>query len=275
MKPAPFDYCRPSTLHEALALLAARPGSARALAGGQSLVPMLNLRLAAIDLLVDLGRIAQLREVVTEAKRVRYGALVPHADFEDGRVPDAADGLLRTVGGAIAYRAVRTRGTIGGSIALCDPAADWLPALLALDATVSVAAPEGTREIALQSFVIGAYQTVLGDSELILSVNVPKLAPQARWGRAKVTRKTGEYADAMAVCVLDRSRSHARLVSGAIGNLPLMLVATAEAALRGEPLARIRACAHEEIAARLPMLEAHAVGLHAVTAARAVAQALR
>lgn len=274
MKPAPFDYRRPSTVAEAVGLLAELPGLARPLAGGQSLVPMLNLRLAPIDRLVDLGGISALREVREEPGRIRYGAMTRHVDFEDGRVPDAANGLLRQAGGQIAYRAVRNRGTVGGAIALSDPAADWLPTMAALEATLTVAGPDGEREIALADFVLGPYMTALGESDLLVSVNVPKLPAGAVWGYAKVTRKTGEYADAMAIAVIDRPRKRARLAAGAAGGAPLILSRAAEAVLRGERGSALRAIAIEELAASGREHPAYELRLHAVTAVRALEDAL-
>ena len=133
MKPAPFDYARPSTLSDAIALLRSE-GSVKLLAGGQSLGPMLNLRLVQPDLLVDIAAVPELLRIETEGDGLLIGACVTHADIEDGRVPDPTGGALPAVAGAIAYRAVRNRGTIGGSLAHADPAADWPLALAALGA---------------------------------------------------------------------------------------------------------------------------------------------
>ena len=128
MKPAPFSYHRARSVEDAVSALANCSGTAQALAGGQSLVPMLNLRLVLVDLVVDLGAIAALKVATETPSSIRYGALLPHVAFEERRVPDASNGLMPLVAAHIAYRAVRTRGTIGGAIALADPAADWLTA---------------------------------------------------------------------------------------------------------------------------------------------------
>ncbi|MGH6814515.1 MAG: FAD binding domain-containing protein, partial [Hyphomicrobiaceae bacterium] len=133
MKPAAFDYARPATVEEAVAMLAATPG-AKVLAGGQTLGPMLNLRLVQPAVLIDIARIAELADVEEDAGSVTLGATVTHAAIEDRRVKDPTGGFLAEVARGIAYRAVRTRGTVGGSLAHADPAADWLSCLTALGA---------------------------------------------------------------------------------------------------------------------------------------------
>ena len=140
MKPVAFDYARPAGLGEAIGLLASQP-DAKVLAGGQTLGPMLNLRLAQPALLVDITRIAELAAVREHADAITLGATVTHAAIEDGRVADPTGGFLARVARGIAYRAVRTRGTIGGSLAHADPAADWLACLTALGAEVVLRGP--------------------------------------------------------------------------------------------------------------------------------------
>lgn len=124
MKPAAFDYVRPKSLAEAIAILSAAAGDAQILAGGQSLVAMMNLRVAAPDLLVDIARLDELRTVSETSDHVVLGACVTHAAIEDCLVPDPSRGFMPDVASNLAYRAVRTRGTLGGSLALSDPAAD-------------------------------------------------------------------------------------------------------------------------------------------------------
>jgi len=164
MKSASFDYVAPTTVAVALDALA---GSAdgRILAGGQSLMPMLALRLATPELVVDLGGIAALRRVELAGERQVIGAMVTHAAIEDG-IHDFADGgMLAAVAGGVAYRAVRNRGTLAGSIAHADPAADWPTALTALDAGVIVAGRSGEHEIAVGAFFRGAFATALQDQD--------------------------------------------------------------------------------------------------------------
>src|ERR671938_207639 len=115
------------------------------------------------------------------------------------------------VAARIAFRAVRNRGTIGGALALADPAADWRPTGVALVARMHVVGPDGPRAVAAEEFVLGPYFTALGDGELLVAVEVPKLSAGARWGHAKVTTKVGEYAESLAIAVLDRQRRFARV----------------------------------------------------------------
>ena len=147
MKPVAFDYERPVTLADAATLLGQSNGFAKILAGGQSLGAMLNLRLAQPDLLVDITSIPELTAVTDAGDHLEIGACVPHADIEDGRVADHFAGLLRQVAGRIAYRPVRNRGTIGGSIAHADPAAELPLVLTALGGSVTARSHRGERRI--------------------------------------------------------------------------------------------------------------------------------
>src|SRR5947208_3061055 len=146
MKPAAVDYARPRSLSEALELLARPNIEARVIAGGQSLVAMMNLRVASPGLLVDIARLPDLGSVTEEDSTVFYGACVTHAMIEDRVGPDPSQGLMPKVAETLAYRAVRNRGTIGGSLALADPAAEWPAVLAALDATAADLARAADRQ---------------------------------------------------------------------------------------------------------------------------------
>jgi carbon-monoxide dehydrogenase medium subunit len=221
MKPAAFDYVRPATVAEALAALATTTG-ARVLAGGQTLGPMLNLRLAQPPLLVDITRIPELAEVSVEADAVAIGATVTHAAIEDGRIPDPTGGFLARVARGIAYRAVRTRGTIGGSLAHADPSADWLACLTALRAEVVIAGPKGDRRVPLAEFVRGAMETAMAPGELLTAVRIPRYPREARFGFHKICRKTGEFADAIAAVVAMPQDAYLATVIGPAGGRPLL-----------------------------------------------------
>ena len=221
MKAPAFDYVRPKDLLEAVKQLAAMPGDAKPLAGGQSLGPMLNLRLARPKLLVDLSKIKELKAIVDEGDAWRVGAAVTHAELEDQPLPECAP--LAQVARGIAYRSVRNRGTIGGSLAHADPAGDWPLALAALGATIFLTGPQGTREIAAAQFMRSAFATALADNEIIELVRVPKLSSRARWGYYKFCRKTGEFPDAAAAVLLDPERRAARVYVGALDRAPQAL----------------------------------------------------
>src|SRR5947208_8940656 len=147
MKSAAVDYVRPRSLAEAAALLAKHRAEARVIAGGQSLVAMMNLRVAAPGLLIDISRLPELSTASDDADAVTVGACVTHAAIEDGRVTDLSRGLMPRVAASLAYRAIRNRGTIGGSLALSDPAAEWPAVLTALNAVVMLCGPGGRRPV--------------------------------------------------------------------------------------------------------------------------------
>ena len=239
MKPVDFAYERPRGIAEAVALLGAN-AMAKVMAGGQTLGPMLNLRFAQPDIVVDITRIAELVRVEETADVIVLGACVTHAAIEDGRVPDPARGMLAAVAQRIAYRAVRARGTIGGSLAHADPAADWLSCLTALGASVSVTGPRDRREVALAAFVRGVMETDLAPDEIIDGVRIPRLSASARWGYHKICRKTGEFAEAIGAAVFDRDR--ARVVAGATTGRPIVLEGVAADFAKATDLsARLRA----------------------------------
>jgi len=241
MKPAPFELTRPASLAEASATLARQGGAARLLAGGQSLGPMLNLRLVRPAMLVSIAHLAELGAVAETTDAVTIGAAVTHTAIADGRTPDIG-GILARIAQGIAYRAVRNLGTIGGSLCHADPAADWLCALTALGASVLTWSEAGGRSIPLAQFVTGAFRTALQPGEIVQAVRVPRPSPDARWGYYKACRKPGEFAHAMAAVLDDSGRKVRRAVIGAVGGPPVVLEgeriapAAAEEALRGAGL---------------------------------------
>jgi carbon-monoxide dehydrogenase medium subunit len=223
MKPVAFDYERPMTLTDAATLLSQPHGFAKVLAGGQSLGPMLNLRLAQPDLLVDITSIPELTAWTDESDHLEIGACVTHADIEDGRIPDHSRGLFRHVAGRIAYRAVRNRGTIGGSLAHADPAADWVSALALVGAQAMGWSKRGSRPIAVADLVVSSFTTVLQPDELIRSIRVPKLSAEARWGFYKFSQKAGEFAHVIGGVLHDPARGVFRAVIGAIETAPIVV----------------------------------------------------
>jgi aerobic carbon-monoxide dehydrogenase medium subunit len=275
MKPAPFDYHRATSIEDAIAHLQAGDAIARPLAGGQSLVPMLNLRLAPADRLVDLTRIDGLKQTVARSDGIRYGALTTHAAFEDGRVPDASNGLMPFIGSQIAYRAVRTRGTIGGAVALADPAADWLTTIIALEAEVALVGPNGRRSVAGTDFALGPYMTAIDDAELIEAIIVPRRPSSERWGHYKVARKTGEYAESMAIALIDKALGKARLVVGATDGAPLVLERSSREIAAGNVGDGLVAVIRAELAESGRDFSPGKLLLHSTVAMRAVANSER
>ena len=220
MKPVAFDYEKPRDLAAALKLLSEAGGAAKIIAGGQSLGPMLNMRLAQPKLLVDVRGIDELNQVTESDGGMIFGSCIKHAAIEDGDVPDVTNGLMRQVAANIAYRAVRNCGTIGGSVCHADPAADWVSVLTLLSAAAIVEGPSGRREIALERFMSGAFTTGLEENEILVGLRIPKLWARARWGHYKFCRKPGEFAESIGAVLDDPERSVCRAVIGATGGVP-------------------------------------------------------
>jgi carbon-monoxide dehydrogenase medium subunit len=272
MKAAAFAYTRADSIAHAVELLQADPENARILAGGQSLGPMLNLRLARPGMLIDIKRVAALRLLETDGRTMRVGACWTHAEIEDGVVEDATRGFLPHVARGIAYRAVRNRGTVGGSLAHADPAADWMTAMVALGAAVLVHGPGNVvRRIEADAFMRAGFATELRSGELIGAIEVPRLSPAARWGYYKICRKRGEFATAIGAVVLDDTRGITRVVCGATAGRPVLLPATATRLTESGPDAAI-ASVPDEIAALLAGADDTACQLHAVAVQRALRQ---
>jgi carbon-monoxide dehydrogenase medium subunit len=226
VKAAAFDYAAPADLAALGAALSS--GEARIMAGGQSLGPMLNLRVAQPPNIVSIGRIAELRGVAETADAVIIGAAVTHAEIADGLVPDIGHNVLASIAEGIAYRAIRNRGTIGGSLCHADPAADWVTTLTALGATVLTLRPgdngrSGGRAVGMARFVTGAFRTALLPDEIVQAIRIPRLSAAARWGYVKACRKPGEFAHAMAATLDDPDRDIRNAVIGAVGGPPILL----------------------------------------------------
>ena len=223
MKAAPFAYERPSDLKSALALMAETKETAKIIAGGQSLGPMLNLRLVQPELIIDIAGLAELKRADQNGDELLIGACITHGDIEDGRIPDVTRGAMQRVAAAIAYRAVRNRGTIGGSLSHADPAADWLSALPALGARVRLRGPNGIRDLAVEDFITGALESALQPGEMVEAIRVPVMRPSARWGYFKACRKPGEFAHAIAAVMIDPEAQNASVAIGAIEKKPIVL----------------------------------------------------
>lgn len=272
MKAAAFDYARPDTIAEVCALLAGDQ-DAKPMAGGQSLGPMLNLRLAQPSLLVDITRIKELARIEEDDDAVTLGAIVTHAAIEDRRIADPTHGFLARVARGIAYRAVRSRGTIGGSLAHADPAADWVSTLTALGAEILISGPGGARRrVPMRDFIHGAMSTVLEHDELIDGVRIPRLSGSARCGFEKICRKTGEFAEGMGVVVHDPERGVCRVVAGAVGGRPVVIEASRGAGARLLERFNDAAAIHDMLIEAGVSGDDYKMRLHVVAVRRAVAE---
>jgi len=236
MKSPAFDYARPTTLAEAVSLLTSREGEAKVLAGGQSLVPMLAFRLAAPTLLVDLNRLSELRYIRIEDDGVRLGAMVRWRQIEDDVRLASAHPLLVAALKHVAHYQVRNRGTIGGSLAHADPAAELPGIVVTCEAEITAIGAAGRRLIRAGDFFLGPLTTALKPEEIIVELHLPPWPAQRRWGFEEFSRRRGDFALAAAALYYDTlpdgtaGNSHVGVMG--VGDRPQRL-AQVEAILNG------------------------------------------
>lgn len=274
MKPAPFDYIRPSSLDDALCYLADAPDEVMPIAGGQSLLPLLALRMTSVAKLVDIGGLAELRAVLETDQHVVLGAAVTHAEIEDGHMPDPSQGLMRRIAHHIGYRAVRNQGTIGGSVVLADPAADWPVCLIALRARALIVGPNGRRSVPVADLIEDIYTTSITREELLVAFEIPRVHPAAKTGVAKVAHKTGAFAMSHAIAVANDADNEARVVLGGAGKKAFILAETSSLFHAGETQeVTLRRAITHDLAAAADTLDAYQIRLHSAVVLRAIAQA--
>jgi aerobic carbon-monoxide dehydrogenase medium subunit len=204
MKPAPFDYHAPTTADEAVALLAELGDEAKLLAGGQSLIPMLALRLAAFEHLVDLGRVDELRGIERVDGSVRIGAGTTQSAIERSAEVASAVPLLARATPYIGHFQIRNRGTIGGSLAHADPAAEYPAVALALDAELEILSAGGTRRtVPAAEFFDGLWSTAVGDDELLTAVTFPVWTGRCGFAVHEFARRHGDFAIAGAAVAVE------------------------------------------------------------------------
>jgi carbon-monoxide dehydrogenase medium subunit len=259
MKPAPFTYHAPTSVDEAVALLAQwGPQDGRVLAGGQSLIPTMAFRLARPAHLIDINGIAELARLSVKDSVLTIGACVRHAAFESDALPGPTGALLRKVVRHIAHHPIRTRGTFCGSIANADPASEWCCVMAALDGIVVLRSRRGVRRLRADAFYQGIMATALEEDELLVAAELPLLPEGTRTGFVEFSRRKGDFAIAMAlVCY--------RLADGVIADPRVAIggaesnarrVTQAEQALRGQtPGAAVFVQAGEAAAAAIDPLE--------------------
>lgn len=194
MKPAPFAYAKPRTLKEAIALLGKHKDNAKLLAGGQSLIATLNMRLSAPTLLIDLNGLKGLDRIARKGAKVEIGALARHVDVELSDVIAQYAPLIARAMPHIGHPAIRNRGTFGGSIAFADPAAELPACLLALDGEIEITGPKGKRTVKAETFFKGLFETAIGPRDVLTAIRVPAAAKDNRYGFSELARRHGDYA---------------------------------------------------------------------------------
>ncbi|HEY0236770.1 MAG TPA: xanthine dehydrogenase family protein subunit M [Afipia sp.] len=238
MKARAFNYVRPTTVEDALDAYAGSGDDASYIAGGQSLVPALAMRLQAPALLVDISHIESMKGVALEDGWLRIGALTRH--FETLRDPliRRHAPLLSEAAPYVAHPAIRNKGTLGGSVALADPASEFPAMMLALGAEMEIAGPSGTRRVSADDFFVDLYQTALESGELLIALHVPAVKGNQRWAFDELARRRGDYAIVGAGAIVSFESgevSDARIVFISVGSTPVRAKA-AEAALAGHAL---------------------------------------
>lgn len=250
MKPPPFDYRRADSVEEAIALLAEFGGDAKLLAGGQSLMPMLNFRLLEPSVLIDVARIPGFDKIEAASDGVFLAGGVRHKQTLTSsvlreRTPVAADAMAH-----VAHAAIRNRGTLGGSLAHADPAAELPMLAILLGAEIAVRSPRGARKIAAEDFFLGPMTTSLEDDEMIVAVRIPNLPQGTGQAFVETARRAGDFALAgagAALTVRDGRIAQARVTVMGVHDRPLRVLA-AEQALEGETYdASVRSAAAEAV----------------------------
>ena len=242
MKSPAFDFVRADSIDHVHALLAQHGDDARVLAGGQTLLATLNMRLSQPALLVDIGGLQSLRSITVGGNTLRIGALTRHVDIEDSALVAQHAPLLAQAAPHIAHRAIRNRGTFGGALAYADPAAEWPACVLALGGTLVLASTKGERRVAAQDYFQGLFATARRDDELLVACELPCVTANQRQHFDELARRHGDYAVAgLAACAQWRSGAlhDVRLAFLSLGDRPLRAHAT-EAILQAGPLTAAR-----------------------------------
>jgi carbon-monoxide dehydrogenase medium subunit len=230
MKPAPFAYHVPRTVDEAIEMLADHEGDAAPLAGGQSLIPMMNMRAATPAQVVDLNRLPGLDRIADDGRSLSIGALVRHRDLENLTGGDPTSRLLASAARCVGSPAIRTRGTFVGSLAHADPAAEWCAVAVLLDGRVTLRSSEGARELPVAEFLVGPFQTQRAHIELVVGAVLRKLPSQHSVAFVEETRTGGDLPIACAgvsLLIIDGTIREAHIAVGGVG-------ATAFRAVRSE-----------------------------------------
>jgi carbon-monoxide dehydrogenase medium subunit len=243
MKASAGGYARAESLRHAIDMLVASDGQGRVLAGGQSLVAAMNMRLSAGDLLVDISRLSELSGVSEKGGKVRIGALTRHAQVGADPIVQARVPLLAAAVGHIAHAAIRNRGTIGGALAHADPAAEFPACALALGAEIHVEGPEGARSIAAEDFFEDVFTTALEEDEILTALSVPAAEAGEAQLIEEVARRSGDYALA-GLCLVRRAAGH-RVTLFSVGPKPILATGAMAALDAGDVDGAVAALASE------------------------------
>ena len=242
MIPAAFDYVRADSVDAAVAALTEHGDEAKLLAGGHSLLPLMKLRLAAPSVLVDVGRLDDLRYINDAGDHIAIGALTRHCDLETSSILDAQAPLLSHAASHVGDPQVRHRGTLGGSLAHADPASDLPAVVLAMGGTLVATGPNGSREIAASDFFTGFLESALAPDELLTEIRIPKLDTQG-WSFQKFNRRAQDWAIVGVATVRANGSTGVALVN--MGSTPLFASAVVDAVKSGASAADAAALAAE------------------------------
>lgn len=238
MKPPQFGYVAAASVRQAVEILAEHDGEAKLIAGGQSLMPMLNFRLLQPSVLVDIGQIAELDRIAETERGLSIGARTRHCTLEHSPLIAEHFPVLAHAMSHVAHLAIRNRGTIGGSLSHADPAAELPMMAMLLDAEIAIVGASGERRVTPEEFFLGALTTDLEDDEMVVDITLPFLPAGTGWGFEEVSRRSGDFALAAAAAILtvrDGAISEARLAVMGVDETPLR-IADAEKQLQGKQL---------------------------------------
>ena len=256
MKAAAFDYVKPKALHEALSLLEEAGEDARLIAGGQTLLATLNMRLSEPSVLIDITDIAELKGISVVGNSLRIGALVTHTEIEDSELVAKHAPLLKAAAPHIAHRAIRNLGTWGGSLAYGDPAAEWPACSLTLRATMIIHGPAGERRISAKDFFIDLYTTSLEPDEILVATEIPLASKQEVFYFHELARRHGDYAVAGLAAVAQKQGdvlTNCAFTFFSVGATPVMAMAAQDLVdgkkLNDELIAQAVTAARNEIEA--------------------------
>jgi len=256
MKAAAFDYVKPKALHEALSLLEEAGEDARLIAGGQTLLATLNMRLSEPSVLIDITDIAELKGISVVGNNLRIGALVTHTEIEDSELVAKNAPLLKAAAPHIAHRAIRNLGTWGGSLAYGDPAAEWPACSLTLGATMIIHGPSGERRVSAKDFFIDLYTTSLESDEILVATEIPLASKQEVFYFHELARRHGDYAVAGLAAVAQKQGdvlTNCAFTFFSVGATPVMATAAQDLVdgkkLNDELIAQAVAAARNQIEA--------------------------